>query len=368
MQATDLIADGLRGFGEKKLLKLDVEILREIVCLLGDEGKKDSGKEDLVRILLRKKRNKEIVLSVTKREFSSSPKVQTNCEVFSIRRSLEIISFNSLKLRVFRDNLKERFHQLARRFAMADIVVFSEVNDVSRSNEFLKYLQEHGEWSVETSCPSPPLNEVHAVFVKAPFKVMHKVTTVSVGSTPLSHAPFSVLIRHDMFGRFVVSSVHFPPQNKAVERDTQIKAFVNAYVTESQLRCNTPFTKKGALDAKTSLPVHVICGDFNCWPGDKAYELDRVGFDVVLGKNVTTTSGMRAFDNMLITGNAKDNFCISSSVLELAQPQRSCKGELGLSDHHPISLRLESCMRRLSASTENKQSVALQCSSTFTKL
>lgn len=341
--AQKLIDDGLKGLGEKKLSNLELGLLKEIVQQLGCDTSEDDTVESTVKLLLKKKRNKEVqpVERVAIPPKATNKEALPDTSVFKVRSKLEVIAFNSLKLRVFREDLKAQFQQLVSRFAQADVILMSEVTSVERAREFLSYLKSHGEWYLRTSPPSKPSNEIHAVFIKSHLTAIRESTTVSVGANEFSHAPFTVLLEDQRLGRFVLTSVHFPPESKARERDVQIKAFIKAYVSESALRCDTPFTEKGAKDAKSKLPVHVIAGDFNTWIGDDMYESQKNGFEPVLGKNVSTTSGMRSFDNMLITAYAKDNFTISSSVLELETPQKSCKGQIGLSDHSPIALCVE---------------------------
>jgi len=343
-RAEQLVASGLKGLGEKKLSELGLGLLIEIVKQLGDDVPEEANVEGLVKTLLKKKRNKQVLCKATTSPQTESQIVGSNTResgIFKKKHSIEFIAFNALKLRVFREDLKEQFKMLVERFAMADVIVMSEVSNVQRAKEFLSYLKVHGEWTLQTSPPSKPINEIHAVFVKASIRVLRHVTTMSVGVHEFAHAPFTLLLEDQHLGRFVVSSVHFPPQNKAPERDAQIKAFVKAYTEESTLRCDTPFTEKGARDAKTKLPVHLIAGDFNCWPAAEIYNIEAHGFTALLGKHVSTTSGNQAFDNAIVTENARNMFAISSSVLELSSPQRSCKGQIGLSDHSPVAFKFE---------------------------
>lgn len=378
--AQQLIESGLVGLGEKKLAALELDLLTEIVQQLGVHVTEDATVDALVKVLMKKKRNKQVKLPIrpttelaptktkvlkpvairpkapptqaesclsepadeaTQTPQTTSPTSVADPGIFKVKHKLEFIVFNALKLRVFRDDLKDQFQKLVERFALADVIVMSEVSNLERAKEFLSYLNRFGEWQLRTSTPSKPSNEVHAFFVKASIRLIRQVTTMAVGTRDFSHAPFTLLLQDKNLGRFVVSSVHFPPQSKAAERDLQIRAFVKAYTEESALRCDTPITEKGAKDAKAALPVHMIAGDFNCWPGAPEYGLEERGFTPLLGKHVSTTSGKQAFDNALVTENAKHKFAIASSVLELANPQNSHRGEIGLSDHSPVSFRFE---------------------------
>ena len=341
--ARKLVEQNLKGLGEKKLSGLGVEVLSEILKQLGCDATENDTVDDMVRTLLKKKRNKEVkpvdVSDITCTTKKEEPPVPSG--VFKTKPKLELVAFNALKLRVFREDLKDQFQKLVDRFSLADVVLMSEVTNVERAREFLSYLNSRGEWCLHTSTPSKPSNEIHAVFTKSHLSVVRTSTTVSMGADVFAHAPFTVLVQDKRLGSFVFTSVHFPPESKARARDAQIKAFIRAYSSESAVRCDTPFTEQAAKESRSALPVHVIAGDFNTWIGDDVYEAQKNGFEPLLGKNIPTTSGMRSFDNMLVNSSLKDNFIMSSSVLELEVPQKSSKGQIGLSDHSPILLRVE---------------------------
>lgn len=89
------------------------------------------------------------------------------------------------------------------------------------------------------------------------------------------------------------------------------------------------------------LPVHIVCGDFNTWPGHKRFSLRSEGYEVALGEHLPTTSGNRCFDNFVLSTHARDYFALSYRVMELQTPQNSHRGVVGLSDHSPIMLSLE---------------------------
>ena len=201
------------------------------------------------------------------------------------------------------------------------------------------------EWSMAVSEHSGPGNpEMHVVLAKAPISVIRYVTTSAADGVTLDHAPLSVLVedtRLGNFGRMVLTSVHFPPESRAKQRDSQIASFLRCYRTESTMRCDTPFTLSGAKDARAKLPVHIVGGDFNTWIGDEKYSAVTSDYETVFGAHVPTTSGNKAFDNFLLSSHARDYFTVSCKVLELESPQNSHKGSKGLSDHSPILLTLE---------------------------
>ena len=68
-------------------------------------------------------------------------------------------------------------------------------------------------------------------------------------------------------------------------------------------------------------------------------------FSTFIGSRVATTSGGRSFDHFLVNGDAAAGFTMSGDLIELAAPQNSSKGEIGLSDHSPISLLMRQAPR-----------------------
>ena len=378
-QASDLLAGGLKGLGEKKLSALELPLLRELVDHIGGRTSDEDSVESLVKQLLKKKRNKQvprvdkqntspqpIQLVDAKAEFQSpsckrpvarkpapSPTISPvlGSRVFKHKHTVTVIAFNALKLRLDQEELQDHFEQLAARFADADIVMISEVScgsqkTAGRAGAFKSMLSSNGsEWSMAVSEPSGPGNpETHIVLAKAPISIVRYVTTSAADGVTLDHAPLSVLVEDNRlgnFGRIVLTSVHFPPESRAKQRDSQIASFLRCYRTESTMRCDTPFTPSGAKDARAKLPVHIVGGDFNTWIGDEKYSAVTSDYETVFGAHVATTSGNKAFDNFLLSSHARDHFTVSCKVLELETPQNSYKGNKGLSDHSPILLTLE---------------------------
>jgi endonuclease/exonuclease/phosphatase family metal-dependent hydrolase len=196
-------------------------------------------------------------------------------------------------------------------------------------------------WSRHVSEPSGPGNEeVHEVFVRHPIRVVDTRTTMTSSSGgSFSHAPFSVLLEDTRFAeecdqRFVVTSVHFPPKGKREERDNQIRSFFEDYASLSINRLLTPLTAKGARDAGTAPVNHLIAGDFNCAVTDEIVDLGKHSFQKpLLDARIATSAGKEAYDNFLLSKDAV--FAIEARPLELAV----CS-QRGLSDHHPIALKL----------------------------
>lgn len=385
-QASDLLASELKGLGEKRLAALGLPLLEELVRRLGFTPTDDDSVECLVKFLIKKKRNKQVAPvekdeekttaafskpQIERAEFQSpsfrrpaaerpatvgpesSPTTSAplGSRVFKHRHSITVVAFNALKLRLDHGELHEAFGKLAARFAEADIVMISEVacgsqRTAGRVASFKSMLSSHGsEWTMVVSEPSGPGNpEMHLVLAKAPISVVRYVTNSTADGVALDHSPLSVLVedlRFGDFGRLVLTSVHFPPESRARQRDSQIASFLKCYRTQSAMRCDTPFTLSGATDARVKLPVHIIGGDFNAWIGDDRYRTSTLGYEATFGQYVPTTSGNRAFDNFLLSSHTRDHFTISCKVLQLENPQNSHKGVRGLSDHDPVMLILE---------------------------
>jgi hypothetical protein len=171
---------------------------------------------------------------------------------------------------------------------------------------------------------------------------------------PLDHAPLTIKIKDSRFKSdgdqtWVMTSVHFPPKTRAGDRDVQLKAFLKDYERQAAFRLDTPLTEKGAKDARTPTVHHLVCGDFNCFPG-VGFGLETHGFaPPMLGEHVSTSSGGQAYDNFLMSKFAANKFSVDADVLELAMP--FVKGQDGLSDHSPIVLKM-----RDTTPTKNKRS------------
>lgn len=365
-KASDLLANGLKGLGEKKLSALGLPLLKQLAESIGATPSNNDTVESLVSMLLKKKRHGGIALHKPNPEMSECakdvskftivPKTTEACEppsfrrpaarkpapfrpcadmpleetdaalsskeyfqspsfrrpserdppscghptdtplvtgsVFKRKQRISFVAFNSLKLRLDDRDLHSGFEELVKRFAEADVILVSEVSAGSqrsfqRINKLRSMLEECGDkWTSAVSAPSGPGNpEVHVVLVKAPIQILRSVTTSCANDVSLDYAPISVVIQDDRmgaFGKFVVTSVHFPPASRAKQRDSQISSFLQCYKSESAVRCDTPFTVQGARDARIGFPTHVIGGDFNCWIGDKKYETSTKGCVLLL--------------------------------------------------------------------------------------
>jgi endonuclease/exonuclease/phosphatase family metal-dependent hydrolase len=363
-KVADLLAGGLKGMGERKLSALEKPLLVELVLAVGGEADESEETASLVKKLLKKKKAKEIrepINSVAHCEAESEANETHQCpkedprtsklHIFKHKHKITFIAFNALKLRLDNEVLADDFKELAAAFSEADVISISEVaagtqRTISRAMQFKSMLEASGaSWNMAMSDPSGPGNpEVHLILAKAPVRIVRWVTTSTAGGVPLDHAPITALLedaRFGLFSQFVLTSVHFPPESRAKSRDAQIASFFKSYATQAALRCDTPFAEAGAKDARRKLPVHIVAGDFNTWPGHKRFSLGAERYDVALGEHISTTSGNKCFDNFVLSEHARNYFALSHRVMEFQTPQNSHKGVVGLSDHSPIMLSLE---------------------------
>ncbi|MDA9603580.1 hypothetical protein N9S30_00330 [bacterium] len=390
--AEELAETNLRGYAETRLGNLEIVKLRKLGELFEIPDFETIDKEALVKELLARKKSKspkpkeedakketkegdaddeeefELVLNsdrpvpdgITTKLIPSGQdgialevtveSTPTSTRVLKERHSLHIICFNSLKLRVGKAALADEWAALFAVMATADVILIQEVpfqKNLADSNKrgavVEKALEMHSGdlWSRHASAPSGPGNEeVHECFVRHPIRVVDTRTTMTSSSGgSFSHAPFSLLLEDKRFEdendqRFVVTSVHFPPKGKKAERDNQIKNFFEDYSSLSINRLLTPLTAKGAKDAGVSTVNHIVCGDFNVVVTDDIVTLEKNHFGKpLLDARIATSAGGAAYDNFLLSNDAV--FAVEARPLELAV----CS-QRGLSDHHPIALKL----------------------------
>lgn len=280
-------------------------------------------------------------------------KPNTSTRVFKERHELHIASFNSLKLRTTKLGLEDQWLLLIATLSTFDVVLVQEVpsegaiKDVEKTRAYsLKKAFEHhsgDNWTIVLSEPSGPGNlEVHVALVREPIEVIASCTNRTACGVPLDHAPLTIKIKDTRFKAdgdqtWVLTSVHFPPKTRAKDRDVQITAFLKDYERQSAFRLDTPLTEKGAKDARTPTVHHLVCGDFNCHPGE--FGLDAHGFaPPLLGEHVSTSAGGCAYDNFLMSKFGANKFSIDRDVLELEMP--FLKDQDGLSDHSPVVVKI----------------------------
>jgi hypothetical protein len=229
-----------------------------------------------------------------------------------------------------------------------DVVILSEVSahqrrPSSRVDDVLERMNRVSAWKVTLSRPSGVrAQEVHVMFYRDHLEIVRQQTLTQIGDTRMDYAPLTVLFRDSRNGggEFVLTGVHMPPEGRRLERDVQIGKLLSAYSSEAAVRLNTPFTMKGAKDARASFVSHIIAGDWNAWVGDTRYECEKNGFLALFGQGVSTSSGKKPFDNFLISKDTMHAHTIGSRVMELQTPHNSRLSMIGVSDHSPIALEL----------------------------
>lgn len=316
------------------------------------------------------------------------------------KHGLRICSFNALKLRTEREGLADQWLALSAVFASFDVIMMCEIpappsdprkletsNFEQRVKAFASLLAEHTDdgrvWSMIESQPSGAHNaegklsgnpEVHVCFVKSPVKIVHEQwnTLHKIGDTLLEYAPFSVMIEDSRFldpgeGLFLITSVHLPPNttDRREARDAQLKALLKYYPLEASARLSKPFTSKGAKDARVAKPMHIICGDFNVFVDDETYGLTSNGWaQALIGEEIATSSGRKCYDNFVVDAESKRQYQLFAEVLQLAFPQKSNMGEIGLSDHNPIVLLVKDAQNTKSKAKATKKTTAPLTAST----
>jgi endonuclease/exonuclease/phosphatase family metal-dependent hydrolase len=380
VRARALVECNLKGLGEKKLAALDLSLLRELVRIATPNSEAND-KDSMIRALLKHKKCVKRINASLRREPSCEINVtpstrvdvperndsrhevpdhpgiepvstRTRKSIFKPFNALKIIAFNALKLRLNKEELYDDWLQVVDTFVGVDAVVLSEVcagNKLisSRLLVLANMLKSVGRcaWNMTISEPSdgPGPPEVHALLCRERLKVLRTQTLHSIGAVQMHHAPLMVLLEDTLTSkRVVITSVHMPPEGRRVERDAQVRNLLRYYAESSLTRMDLPFTEKGAKDTRCAPVAHVLLGDWNCYPGDPSYGADKLGYDVLFGKNTATTSGMRAFDNILISKDTRHMFTsVYARVLELARPQNSARGVIGISDHNLICLEFQ---------------------------
>ena len=286
------------------------------------------------------------------------------------RHKMRVVAFNSLKLRLYAEELMEQWGMLMQTFSQFDVILVSEVpaepnvKHLDQTRAFgMKHLLDmyshdaagRGEdeaiedlWQMAISKPSGPGNlEIHTAFVKRPVELLRFSTNFEAMGVTLDHAPLCCVVKDGRFESaddqtWALSSVHFPPKARHRQRDAQLKAFLGAYSTSSDFRGKTPFNPKGAKDARVACVHHVIAGDFNCYPAEDEFQLKKHGFaPPLLGESISTSAGSQAYDNFLVCEDTEKSFALNRTVLELETHHDPSSGTKGLSDHSPILLSIQ---------------------------
>ena len=252
--------------------------------------------------------------------------------------------------------LAQKWLTLAAVMADFDVILLQEVpgtekvmnQKVETFAAMLEIATEEGQfWTAVSSQKSGkdgkvvgPGAEVHVCFIKSPLEFKSWNTLRKVGATELDYAPLQVELHDPRFAdpadqSFVLTSVHLPPSKRVDARDSQIAALLRNYAAPdtSEYRMQKPF--KPNKETKVA-PTHMICGDFNTYPGQEQYNMLGNGFVSKIPKDAATTSGHQNFDNVLVDACANERFLIGGGILQLKDPHNAAKGEVGLSDHYPV--------------------------------
>jgi len=307
---------------------------------------------------------------------------------------LKICSFNALKLRLsdpgkFLDGtarptdknglltdgmvLLQHWQALASIMAGFDVVVMQEIpaNEKLREERITVFLTmlskgtaEGRTWTYVNSVPSGKAGgpkECHVAFVKSPLVIEKVHTWQSAGVAPsvlLDYAPLQILVSNPNRPNFklCLTSVHLPPAKpaeRARQRDTQLNAILKGYWDHMRAEWNLARTSKGAKDAGKAKEevVHVIAGDYNVFPGIvdadaegteiERFSLTRNGFVCTVPESAATSVGKMNYDNLLIDTNTFKKYMPNGAVLKLVKQQNSAAGQIGLSDHNPVTLTIE---------------------------
>lgn len=388
------ISSGLKGYGSVRLSRLEPSDLQIVARSFGVSP--DLPSDEMIRQILEKKKLLPTIVSddterlpavhakeevrveevqqeadedgEAEKEEESDAEDDEACVVLPPRPAVRIIAFNSLKLRVGDKRLAHAWLKLVETMSHSDAVLVSEVPAAQASDRVrtahsnpwsfrlfqrapcaqVSMMQKMlsgvtgSDWSTAQSEPCD--GEVHVCFLKDTMKLKRSRTLNEAGGVKLSYAPLQVLAEDATGQNYLLTSVHFPPEKRGEERNRQMQAFLKAYANEAALRMNVPFTAKAARDARKPETVHVIGGDWNCFPPSEA-RAECKPFAVFIGSRVATTAGARSFDHFLVNSDSAAGFAMSGEVIELAEPQNSSKGHIGLSDHSPISLLVRQAPR-----------------------
>ena len=142
----------------------------------------------------------------------------------------------------------------------------------------------------------------------------------------------------------VLTSVHFPPASRKNDRDKQVSNFLNSYPKEAGLRMNKAFTVQAAKEARHNPVLHVVGGDWNVYPA-AVPGVDISPWRTYVGSEVATSAGRQSFDHFVMNSEASNFFSICWDVVELQWLQNSAMGNIGLSDHSPIELKIQEMPR-----------------------
>lgn len=418
--AQELFDANLKQYGRERLRKLPEETLRELLklmraaideCRADDESAPPEPTDGAARIAelleLKEARAKEAKAAAAAIEAArEAHALGDEPSVFAKLPGVSVIAFNILKLQRCTAGTPSMWQQLMAEMAQHDVVLLTEVpaSDAAYHERVLWFLSVLNKLSKTDSNDAPwthvvsdPANvvsvqpdsdedadeddsakckvrakpggnkEVHVCFAKAPVAIKKhwtwkEATNADGGCVPLDWAPLTAAlevghVRSLPAPTMLVTMVHMPPAARRQNRDEQLKALLRSYASRARGEYGYAMTKQGAKESGKRA-VHLVAGDFNCYPGEKAkdkekgehevYGLTAAGFATPLvGSQAATSAGRNAYDNFLIDVDsweeiekaANDGSCeVTRAVHPLAMPRKG--KNKGLSDHHPISFEV----------------------------
>lgn len=420
--AQDLFDANLKQYGRERLGKLPEDTLRELLklmraatdeCRAADEPAPPEPTDGAARIAelleLKEARAKEAKAAAAAIEAArEAHALGDEPSVFAKLPGVSVIAFNILKLQRCTAGTPSMWQQLMAEMAQHDVVMLTEVpaSDAAYTERVLWFLSVLNKLSKTDSNDAPwthavsdPANvvsvkpdsdedeeadandgakckvrakpggnkEVHVCFAKAPVTIKKhwtwkEATNVDGGCVPLDWAPLTAAlevghVRSLPAPTMLVTMVHMPPAARRQNRDEQLKALLRSYATRARGVYGYAMTKQGAKESGKRA-VHLIAGDFNCYPGETAkhkekgehevYGLTAAGFATpLIGSQAATSAGRNAYDNFLIDVDswadieeaANDGSCeVTRAVHTLSMPRKG--NNKGLSDHHPISFEV----------------------------
>lgn len=346
--------------------------------------------------------NAAVAIEAAREAASEAPALGDEASVFAKLPGVSVIAFNILKLQRSTAGTPSMWQQLMAEMAQHDVVLLTEVpaSDAAYRDRVLWFLSVLNKLSKSDSNDAPwthvvsePANvvsvkpdsdeegadgdddakckvrakpggnkEVHVCFAKAPVTIKKHWTwkeaaNADGGCVPLDWAPLTAAlevghVRSLPAPTMLVTMVHMPPAARRQNRDEQLKALLRSYASRARGAYGYAMTKQGAKESGKRA-VHLIAGDFNCYPGEKAkgeevYGLTAAGFAApLIGSQAATSAGRNAYDNFLIDVDSwadiekaeDDGSCeVTRAVHPLAMPRKG--KNKGISDHHPISFEV----------------------------
>jgi len=269
-RAKEIFNKGFKGYEEKLLNTLAIELLQALVkmmpsssaaaadlqTMLGKRALEDIPAAELTKLLLMYKRRGL--------KPPNPPAPQQLPGLFTQTYAINIIAWNSLKLRVDDTRLQPYLHELASCFAKCDVLALQEILASKtlwgRVTKLKNLLEKEScvEWTMAVSEKNKNrVPEVHIVLARSPITILRYHTITEAGGVPLDNPPLIALLDvSQLVGNvkyIAVTSVHLPPAARADDRDRQIRALLSNYAEVARDTLKVPFTDQGAKDARCLL-------------------------------------------------------------------------------------------------------------------